>query len=401
MNATPAVEDEATGDENTGGDAVPVAEVISVGFVRMLRVLGLKVSASSTISFNEALATVGMDDRESVYWAGRATLLHHPEDIPLFDNAFRLYFQSTSYTDWLEDGTEPPPPTTLLLDDEDEAGEESPGDESSDDELGEIEAVRFSQVEVLTSKDFGDCSDDELDELTRMMSELKFTTFRRLSRRQVPTRRGGRRPDIGRTVRRALRHQGEPIDRAYTKAASRPRRLVLILDISGSMESYARALIRFVHAAVVARGRVEVFTIGTRLTRITRQLNNRDPDAAIASVTPEVHDWSGGTRLGEALQQFNDQWGVRGFGRGGVVVVLSDGWDRGDAELLGEQMERLHRVTHQLIWVNPLKASPGYAPLAAGMAAALPHVDTFVSGNTYRSLEQLAGILAGVVPGSD
>jgi uncharacterized protein len=212
----------------------------------------------------------------------------------------------------------------------------------------------------------------------------------------VPAKRRGARPDLGRTVRWALRHQGEPLRRAYTKPASRPRRLVLILDISGSMETYARALIRFVHAAVVARGRVEVFTIGTRLTRITRQLNNRDPDAALDAATPEVEDWAGGTRLGDALGQFNDEWGVRGLARGGVVVVLSDGWDRGEAEVLGEQMERLHRVTHRLIWVNPLKASPGYAPLAAGMAAALPHVDTFVSGNTYRSLEALAGILSGI-----
>lgn len=370
-------------------------ERLAVGFVRLLRTAGLSISASSTINYSQALDAVGLGDRDDVYWAGRATLLHHPEDVPLYDNVFRIYWNQKE-VDWLPSEGPPPPPTTVLLDTDEEPPDES-DDEDGEQPDGDVETVRFSRVEVLTAKDFSDCTEDELDELTRMMSRLKFTTFRRLSRRQVPTRRKGRRPDVGRTVRWALKHQGEPIRRAYTTQASRPRRLILILDVSGSMESYARALIRFVHAAVVARGRVEVFTIGTRLTRITRQLNNRDPDAAISTATPDVKDWAGGTRLGEALRIFNDEWGVRGLARGGVVVILSDGWDRGEADELAEQMERLHRVTHQLIWVNPLKASPGYAPLAAGMAAALPHVDTFVSGNTYRSIETLAGILSGAV----
>jgi uncharacterized protein len=364
-------------------------ERLAVGFVTILRRLGLNVSASSTINFALALGAVGLTDRESVYWAGRATLLHHPEDILLYDHAFRSFWERRPLELSAVDAA--PTPTTLLLDTEDEDDGASDGDEPSED----VEAVRFSRVEILTDKDFSECSEEELAELTRMMTQLRFTTFRRLSRRQVPTKRRGGRPDLGRTVRWALRHQGEPLRWAHTEAASRPRRLVMILDVSGSMESYARALIRFVHAAVVSRGRVEVFTIGTRLTRLTRQLDNRDPDAALAAATPEVRDWAGGTRLGEALGRFNDQWGVRGMARGAVVVVLSDGWDRGDAALLGEQMQRLHRVTHRLIWVNPLKASPGYAPLAAGMAAALPHVDDFVSGHTYRSLEELAAILAG------
>lgn len=372
-------------------------ERLAVAFVRLLRTAGLSISASSTINYSQALDAVGVGDRDDVYWAGRATLLHHPEDVPLYDNVFRIFWNQRE-VDWLDTEGPPPPPATVLLDTDEEPADDTEDDNEQPD--GDIETVRFSRVEVLTAKDFSECTDEELDELTRLMSRLKFTTFRRLSRRQVPTRRKGRRPDVGRTVRWALKHQGEPIRRAYTTQASRPRRLILILDVSGSMESYARALIRFVHAAVVARGRVEVFTIGTRLTRITRQLNNRDPDAAISAATPDVQDWAGGTRLGEALRLFNDEWGVRGLARGGVVVILSDGWDRGDADELGEQMERLHRVTHELIWVNPLKASPGYAPLAAGMAAALPHVDTFVSGNTYRSIEVLAGILSGAVSSS-
>jgi uncharacterized protein with von Willebrand factor type A (vWA) domain len=170
---------------------------------------------------------------------------------------------------------------------------------------------------------------------------------------------------------------------------------VLVLDVSGSMEPYARALLRFAHAAVVARAKVEVFVLGTRLTRLTKHLTSRDPDAAVRRAFPQVKDWAGGTRLGDGLAEFNNEWGIRGMARGSVVVILSDGWDRGDATLLGSEMERLHRVTHRLIWVNPLKATPGYAPLAAGMSAALPHVDRFVEGHSYASLEQLAEILAG------
>jgi uncharacterized protein with von Willebrand factor type A (vWA) domain len=172
------------------------------------------------------------------------------------------------------------------------------------------------------------------------------------------------------------------------------RRLVLLLDVSGSMEPYARALVRFTHAAVVGRQRVEVFALGTRLTRITRELSSRDPDVALARAAQRVVDWSGGTRLGEGLRRFNDEWGVRGMARGSVVVILSDGWDRGSPELLAEQMERLHRVAFRVVWVNPLKVTPGYAPLARGMAAALPHVDEFVEGHSVAALEQLAAVIA-------
>jgi uncharacterized protein len=174
----------------------------------------------------------------------------------------------------------------------------------------------------------------------------------------------------------------------------RHRRLVLILDVSGSMEPYARALVRFVHAAVAGRQKVEAFALGTRLTRLTRELSTRDPDTALARAAVQVTDWSGGTRLGEGMQRFNDDWGQRGMARGATVVVLSDGWDRGDPELLAEQMVRLRRVAHRVVWVNPLKVTPGYAPLARGMAAALPHVDAFVEGHSLEALEQLARVIA-------
>lgn len=313
----------------------------------------------------------------------------------MYERAFTAFWEQR-HPEWMTvEGS--PPPVTLALEMDD--GDSDDDDEEEQTPPGDVQAVRFSHQEVLTNKDFGDCTKEELEQLSSLMTQLRFTTHHRSSRRQIPVKGRGDRPDLRRTVRWAIQHQGEPIRRAFTANATRPRRLVLVLDVSGSMETYARALIRFVHAAVVARGRVEAFALGTRLTRITRQLSNRDPDAAIRSATPDVKDWAGGTRLGEGIRQFNDEWGIRGMARGSVVVVLSDGWDRGDPTELAEQMERLHRVTHQLIWVNPLKATEGYAPLAAGMAAALPHTDIFVPGNSYRSLDHLAAILAGSAEG--
>lgn len=371
------------------------AERMAVGFARVLRGLGVRVPLSATISFADAIGQLGMSDRTAVFWAGRATMIHRPEDIPLYDTAFAIYWQQRHPENVRVEGT--PPPITLAVD-IDEDGDAPPDDHDEGDPPSDIQALRFSRVEVLTEKDFSECTDQELAELTQLMSRLKFTNHTRRSRRQVPTKGRGDRPDLRRTVQRALRQHGEANRWSHTAATTRPRRLVLLLDVSGSMESYARALIRFLHAATASRNRVEAFTLGTRLTRITRHLSTRDPDAALRRATPEVRDWAGGTRLGDGLKQFNDEWGVRGMARGSVVVVLSDGWERGDADELGEQMARLHRVAHQVIWVNPLKASPGYEPLAAGMAAALPHVDLFVPGNSYRSLEELASILAGSTP---
>jgi uncharacterized protein with von Willebrand factor type A (vWA) domain len=169
---------------------------------------------------------------------------------------------------------------------------------------------------------------------------------------------------------------------------------VFICDVSGSMDAYSRALLRFVQAAAAARGRNEVFALGTRLTRVTRELAHRDPDAALARAAGRVHDWSGGTRLGEGLRAFNDQWGQRGLARGAVVVILSDGWDRGDPDALAQEMARLARVAHRIVWVNPLKATPEYAPLARGMAAALPYVDEFVTGHSVAALEELVEVIA-------
>lgn len=363
---------------------------LAVGFARVLRGAGLDVPVGTTILFAEALGAVGVSSRESVYWAGRATLVSRPEDIELYDRSFAAWWDRVFRFD------------TARVDEREVivAFDTDGDDDRADDDAGEPRdaptlAVRFSRAEVLRQRDFAHYSPDEFAESRRLMDDLRMAGAKRRSRRMRASRRERGRPDLRRTVRRALRSGGEPISRAYVEPSERPRRLVLLCDVSGSMEAYARGLVRFLHAAVVGRGQVEAFAIGTRLTRITRELSSRDPDAAIAAAAKRVTDWSGGTRLGEGLRRFNDEWGVRGMARGAVVVILSDGWDRGDPELLGAEMERLHRVAHQVVWVNPLKSSPNFAPLARGMAAALPHVDQFVEGHNLASLEQLARIVSG------
>ncbi|MDQ1397078.1 MAG: uncharacterized protein QOG64_2337, partial [Acidimicrobiaceae bacterium] len=319
-----------------------------------------------------------------------------PEDIPIYDQVFRAF--------WLGRAPMPERPETveeivLAFDDEDPDDEAEGPHEDSEENDGEVLSVRYSSVEVLRHKDFAAYSTAEFAEARRLMADLRLNGALRRSRRQRPAparATHGTRPDLRGTVRAALKAGGEPMQRAFLEASEKPRRVVLLCDVSGSMEPYARALVRFLQAAVTARqrGRVEAFALGTRLTRITRELSSRDPDAAVTAASRAVADWSGGTRLGEGIRMFNDRWGVRGMARGAVVVVLSDGWDRGDPEVLGAQMARLHRVAYRVVWVNPLKAAPGYAPLARGMAAALPYVDEFVEGHSLASLETLVEVIA-------
>jgi len=371
-----------------GGGAVHVA----VRFGRLLRLGGLPVSTDSVLAFVDALACLDAGRRSEVYWAGRATLVRRPEDIPTFDRAFAAFWDDARATDddgAAEDPTdEAPEEVVLAVDGDDDLTGGPPGDVPDD-----VLSLRYSSLEVLRRRDFAELSEDELRDAQRLMASLRMHTSERRSPRLVPSRRSGR-PDVRATVRAALRTGGEPIERRWRRPGRRPRRLVLLLDVSGSMEPYARGLLRFVHVAVAGRGSVEAFAIGTRLTRVTADLRSRDPDAAFTAAARRVPDWSGGTRLGETLRTFNDRWGVRGMARGAVVVLLSDGWDRGDPDVLAEQLRRLRRVCHRLVWVNPLKVTPGYAPLARGMAAALPLVDDFVEGHNIEAMERLASLVA-------
>ena len=376
----------------THADGPTGIERMAVSFVRILRAAGVAAPLGSTVTFAQALVAVGVTKRASVYWAGRAALIRKPEDIVVFDRVFSAFWDGQVVRDG---GPTIEEHLSVAFDDLPE-GEEPDGDDGEDDEHGDTMAVRYSRVELLHAKDFATYTAEDFAEAARLMAALRFVGSPRRSRRlrRSVGDRPTRRPDIRRTVRYALRTEGTPIRRAYLEPSERPRRLLLLLDVSGSMESYARALMRFAQAAVVGRGRVEVFALGTRLTRLTKELSSRDPDRALSQAAARVIDWSGGTRLGDGLREFNDAWAIRGMARGAVVVILSDGWDRGDPEILGLQVERLHRVTHRLVWVNPLKAAPGYAPLARGMAAALPHVDEFIEGHSLQSLSELARIVA-------
>ncbi len=363
---------------------------IAVAFGQILRGLGLTVPTSCTNTFAEALCATGIDDRDTTYWAGRATLVRRPEDIALYDRAFAVFFERLR-SDSDDDGATETVSVTIAVDSDDD---DADGGGDSDDASDDVIELRFSTTEILRNKDFATYTSDELTQAHELMSHLRLVGAPRASLRRGPTRRITSQPDIRRTVRSAIRAGGEPIERHFSAPTPRLRRLVLLLDVSGSMEPYARALLRFVHAAVAGRQKVEAFTMGTRLTRITRELTSRDPDIALRAAGQRVLDWSGGTRLGADLREFNDQWGVRGLARNSIVVILSDGWDRGDPDELGEQMQRLQRVTHRLIWVNPLKVTPGYAPLARGMAAALPYVDRFVEGHSVAAMEELTAVIS-------
>jgi uncharacterized protein with von Willebrand factor type A (vWA) domain len=352
-----------------------------VGFAAELRRRGLIVPPDTVVAYARSLDAVGLDAREPVYWAGRATLVRRPEDVAAYDAAFSAFWERV-----LEQPLARVPVGTLEQLVAAEGADD--GDEGSGDADGEL---RWSAAELLREKDLATLTDEERAEADRLIDALRLDGPRRRGRRRGPSTRGSL--DLRRTVGRALRTGGEPVRLLHESPRDRPRRVVLLLDVSGSMAAYARALLRFAHVAVRARDGVEVFALGTRLTRLTASLRTHDADAALALATASVPDYEGGTRLGETIGEFTQRFGVRGMARGSVLVILSDGWDRGEASLLGEHLARLARVTHRIVWVNPLKASPGYAPLAAGMAAALPHVDEFVEGHSLGSLESLADLL--------
>ncbi len=364
------------------------ADRLAVTFARRLRAEDMAVPTGSVALFVSALSELDPADRDSLYWAGRAVLVKRPEDIDTFDRVFRSL--------WLH---QPSACLAPVAEEERVAVDEWPQPEAEDDAdqpgRAPTTVARYSPVEILRRKDFGAYTAADFADAQRLMASLRATAAMRRSRRRRPAnRRRHMQPDIRATVRRALRTGGEPIRRAWYAPTLQPRRLVLLCDVSGSMDPYSRALLRFMHAAVAGRRRVEAFAIGTRLTRLTRELSARDPDQALRRAGASVSDWSGGTRLGDTLRDYNDGWGMRGMSRGAVVVILSDGFERGDPAVIADQMARLSRVAHKVVWANPLKASPGYAPLARGMSAALPYIDEFVEGHNLDALDELIEVIS-------
>lgn len=379
-----------------------------VAFGRELRARGLPVGTGRILTFLRAVVALGLTDRTSLYWAGRVSMIGRREDLPAYDLAFEDWYRSMRPEGELRIELDLPtlarpgmdrgdPPADLEVRGGPTAAEWHRLDDGEDGpEPGEEAAIRIvaSAVEVLRSKSFADLSEEEREDVGGLIRALAVALPEQRMRRTRPSTKGAR-FDVRRTLRRSLRTRGEPFDRAWRDRRVRGRPLVLILDVSGSMSPYARALVQFGYAAMAAGRRVEVFCFGTRLTRVTRTLRTKDPDRALREIGRTVVDWEGGTRIGESLRSLLDGWSQRAALRGAVVVLCSDGLERGDPELLRAQMARLGRLAHRVVWVNPLKGSPRYEPLARGMAAALPSVDVFLSGHNLESLSELSRALAG------
>jgi uncharacterized protein len=355
-----------------------------------LRARGARVGVGELLTAVRSVAAVDAASREDVRLALRAVLCSRRSDLERFDAAFLEVFGA---------GWAPPPEDLPLSElgaieraalpraafgDPQSAREPSPG--------ADAVPAAWSDVELLLHKDFARYTEAETALAHELMARLARRHPMRVSRRTRPSRRRGHSPDLRATVQASLRTAGEPVQRRWRSTTERPRQLVLVCDVSGSMAPYSRMLLQYMQASVAARRRVEAFAFGTRLTRITHELTGRDPDRAMERATAAVADMAGGTRIGDALSTLNRDHGRR-LGRGAVVVILSDGWDRGDPAQLDAEMARLRRAAFKLVWLNPLAAHPDYEPLTRGMQAAVPHTDRLLAGNSIASLEELAEIL--------
>lgn len=366
-----------------------------VVFARRLKASGLPVGTGQILTFCRAAAALWPLDRNALYWAGRTTLVTRKEDFEAYDRIFRDHFGGSAFDKTLSSLLEEamkraPRPRTIAVEEPTAAGAGSPGETEVSRET--IVPLIASATEVLRRKSFEELTPDERARTAELIRRLDVTIPRRRSRRLRSARRG-RRFDFRSTVRASLRTEGEPLDRKWRGRKVKSRPLVLILDVSASMSAYSRALLQFGYAALGAGQRVEVFCFGTRLTRITRTLRTKDPARALEEVASTVSDFDGGTRIGESLGQLLNRHASIAAARGAVVIICSDGLERGDPHHLALQMERLSRLAHRVIWVNPLKGDPRYEPLARGMAAALPHVDRFLPGHNVESLESLAEVV--------
>ena len=355
----------------------------------MLREAGLEVGPARIADALAGLDQVDIGSQDDVYWTLRTTLVSRAEDIESFDRAFAAWFlrAPSPLSHRAAKPSELPSRTLQRIARTDAVPDDGRGDEPT--------AIGWSAHELLRHKDFASMTPEEFAQAARALGDVAASRPVRHSRRLRPHSRG-RRLDLRRLVRRSLARGGDPIEQAFRRRVDTPRKLVVLCDVSGSMEAYTRALLLFLHAVVGSGRGVEVFAFGTRITRLTDELRTRDPERALAAAANRVVDWAGGTRIGASLKTFNDVWGRRALSRGAVVVVVSDGWERQDVTLVAQEMQRLQRAAYAVVWVNPLKGSPKYQPLAGGMRAALPYVDRFVAGHNLASLEELAAVLVGI-----
>jgi uncharacterized protein with von Willebrand factor type A (vWA) domain len=363
---------------------------VLVGFAHELRRAGITVGTGDVLTYFAAMTPLDPSDLVDLYWAGRATLVSRHEDIPVYDEVFRWYFL----------GEDAPAKAQLQLNlrtvSEAEAAlvvpSVDPGDREEEQEEQSL-GWMASNVATLKHRSFAACTPDELAVLRRIMTRIRLTPPRRRTRRQRPAT-FGRALHVRKMARESMRMHGEPAELFYRQRKHKLRPLILILDVSGSMADYSRHLLQFAHTARHAAAKVEVFCFGTRLTRITRQLDHRKPDAALEQAAQAVVDWDGGTRIGESLEAFIRRYGRSGLARGAVVVICSDGLDRGSPETLSAAMERLHRLCYRIVWLNPHKGdAKDFRPSTLGMMVAAPYVDLLLSGHDLASLEELAEML--------
>ncbi len=372
----------------TSSGLVRDADEVLLGFATALRAAGVPVTADRTRAYLDAVALLGIADGAATRSAGRATLCATPDDLDRHDRVFDEWFGRDTADPTVRPRATRPRPAVHLL-----PASEGAGGSAADEDDDPLRAAASAQ-EVLRHRDVATLDPAERALLAGMFAGLRVRSPRRPTARRTPHRRGD--VDASRTLRASLRRMGEPAQIHRRRRSTRPRRVVLLIDVSGSMSGYADALLRLAHRIVAgsAPGAVEVFTIGTRLTPVTRPLRLRDADRAIVAAGDAVPDWSGGTRLGETIKAFLDRWGRRGTARGSVVVIFSDGWERGDARLLAEQVERLGRLAHRVVWVNPHRGKDGYAPVQQGIVAVLPHVDDFLAGHSLATFAELTEVLA-------
>jgi uncharacterized protein with von Willebrand factor type A (vWA) domain len=364
---------------------MPEADEILLGFTRALRAAGMSVTHDRATGFLEATALVGADDAEGTYRAGQATLCGSPDDLERYAHVFEAWF-----------GARERLPRTVPREKPRQVNAPLPmgeGGETGGETRPETLQVTASDAEVLRHRDVAALKPDEKALLDAMLRTLSPRLPRRRASRRTPWRRGE--IDVHRTLRTTLRQMGEPGRVEHRRRGTTARRVVMLVDVSASMRPYADALLRLAHLVVSAApsGRAEAFTLGTRLTRITPALRVTDAEHALVRAGEAVPDWSGGTRLGETVKAFLDRWGARGMARGAVVVVFSDGWERGDASELAEQMRRLHRLAHRVVWVNPHRGKEGYEPVQVGILAALPFCDDFVAGHSLQSFADVLEVV--------
>ena len=418
---------ESLADPSRAPDARATGDLLLariVDFTHLLWEMGLDIGPGRVVEVVEGLPLVNLASRQELYYYLKTNLVTRHEYEATFDAAFAWFWRRAD-----QRLTAPPPeleaaphrrrsaaalpPDRQREDDAASARHPQPqarqrhpasrlrdarrkqNDEQRDDKQEEQQIGAFSAEEALRRKDFEEFTWDEMRQARELMARMRWRLSLRQTRRLRAARRGPT-LDLRRTFRRSLRSGGEPVQLARRERRRKPRPLVILCDISGSMSLYSRLLLHFIHTVSNGREHVETFVFATRLTRITRQLARRDVDAAVQEVTKTVQDWSGGTRIGESLRAFNYRWARRTLGHGAVVLIISDGWDRGDTQLLTQEMARLQRNCHRLIWLNPLLGQQDYRPVTAGMRAALPYIDDFLPAHTLDSLVALGKLLESV-----